>query len=152
MSKLLVSDLNSVLASGVQCPLQSHIETRLTQRKDPPIDSSPHFLWVRSFLWRPSIQVVPRHVIACKGREAPNDVNQILEGQTCSLAFRSIRKASSYTTIGCIMEKEKCGRKKSELFHHVIYLSHQSISTHTLKCTPGLTIFFLSVCLDRVSL
>lgn len=31
----LVSDLSSVLALGVQCPLQSYTEPQLSQRKDP---------------------------------------------------------------------------------------------------------------------
>lgn len=54
VSKSLVSDLNTVLASGARCPLQGHTETNWADSEEGAILLSHplHFLWVQSFLWR----------------------------------------------------------------------------------------------------
>lgn len=62
-SKSLVLGLNSVLASGAQCPLRGHTETNRADSEEEEgaiLLSHPlHFLWVQSFLWRHLIQAVP---------------------------------------------------------------------------------------------
>ena len=54
VSESLVSDLNTILASGARCPLQGHIETNWADsgRSRPVESSTPLPVSVQSFLWR----------------------------------------------------------------------------------------------------